>query len=84
MKYIIDDEEYNVIINKKGNKNTYIRIDKDLNIVVNTSYFITKGRVLSILNNNKNSIKKMINTTKKKNMNDERFYYLGKPYVHQK
>ena len=54
MKYIIDDEEYNVIINKKGNKNTYIRIDKDLNIVVNTSYFITKGRVLSILNNNNN------------------------------
>ena len=41
MKYIIDDEEYNVIINKKGNKNTYIRIDKDLNIVS----IIQKGQV---------------------------------------
>lgn len=80
MKFIIDDEEYNVIINKKGNKNTYVRIDNDLNIVVNTSYFVTKRGILSLLNNNKNSIRKMINNIKKKNIYDDKFYYLGKNY----
>lgn len=80
MKFIIDNEEYNVIINKKGNKNTYVRIDNDLNIVVNTSYFVTKRGILSLLNNNKDGIRKMINNTKKKNIYDDKFYYLGKNY----
>lgn len=80
MKFIIDNEEYNVIINKKGNKNTYVRIDKDLNIIVNTCYFITKKSILLLLNNNKDSIKKMINSVKKKNIYDDKFYYLGKNY----
>lgn len=80
MKFIIDNEEYNVIINKKGNKNTYVRIDKELNIIVNTCYFITKKSILLLLNNNKDSIKKMINSVKKKNIYDDKFYYLGKNY----
>lgn len=77
MKFMIEDEEYNVIINKKGNKNTYVRIDDELNIIVNTNFFVTKGRIMAILNNNQNSIKKMIDHMKSKRMNDDKFYYLG-------
>lgn len=77
MKFMIEDEEYNVIINKKGNKNTYVRIDDELNIIVNTNFFVTKGRIMAILNNNQNSIKKMINHMKSKRLNDDKFYYLG-------
>lgn len=77
MKFMIEDEEYNVIINKKGNKNTYVRIDDELNIIVNTNFFVTKERIMAILNNNQNSIKKMIDHMKSKRLNDDKFYYLG-------
>lgn len=80
MKFMIEDEEYNVIINKKGNKNTYVRIDDELNIIVNTNFFVTKGRIMAILDNNKNSIKKMIDHTKRKRMNEDKFYYFGNCY----
>ena len=43
MKYELDDKIYNVIIKKKGNKNTYIRVDENNNIIVTTNYFITNN-----------------------------------------
>ena len=42
MKYMIDGKEYNVIILKKNNKNTYIRIDDDLNILITTNKYTLK------------------------------------------
>lgn len=80
MKYEIDNVEYNVIINKKNNKNTYIRIDKDLNIVVSTNYLTTKNSIIRLLDNNKNQIKKMLNNKDKQNEKNQNFYYLGKKY----
>ena len=32
MKFLIDDKEYEVVIQKKNNKNTYIRVKEDLKI----------------------------------------------------
>lgn len=77
MKLKIDDKEYNVIIIKKNNKNTYVRVDKDLNIVVTTNYLMPKYKINKILNDNIKSIKKMI---VKKEKIDNNFYYLGKKY----
>ena len=40
MKVVIDDIEFEVlIVRKKSNKNTYLRVNEDLNIYVTTNYF---------------------------------------------
>ena len=42
MKYEINDKEYEVIIIKKNNKNTYLRVKEDLKIYITTNYFTSK------------------------------------------
>ena len=80
MKYTIDNEEYNVIIEKKNNKNVYIRIKEDLNIYVTCNYFFTKRQVIDLLDKNIDAIKKMIERQKSKIEKDNMFFYLGKKY----
>ena len=60
MKYVIDGNEYEVVIQKKNNKNSYIRVKDDMTILVTTGLFTTKKQVVSILKNNEDIIKKMI------------------------
>lgn len=80
MVYEIENKKYNVIIERKNNKNTYIRFKKDMNIYVYTNYFVTKKQIKNLLDTNKISLKEMIdNITNIKNK-DENFYYLGKKY----
>ncbi len=79
MIYKIDDEEYNVVIIKKNNKNTYIRIDNDLNIVITTRTTSLKY-INDLLNKNINQLRKMINSKEKQNEKNIKFYYLGKKY----
>lgn len=76
MKFEIDNKEYNVIIIKKNNKNTYIRIDNSLNIVITTNYLMPKYKIKTLLKENEKVIKKMI---EKKEI-DNNFYYLGNKY----
>lgn len=80
MKYEIDNMEYNVIIEKKNNKNVYIRVKDDLNIYVTCNYFCTKKQVIDIINMNIESIKKMILKQKNKVEKENMFFYLGKKY----
>ena len=61
MKYEIDGIEYDVVIDKKDNKNTYIRIKDGLTIYVTTNYLATEKDIIKLLDSNKKSIKKMIN-----------------------
>jgi len=79
MKYELDDIKYDVVINRKNNKNTYIRV-KDNVIYVNTNYFATKLFIKGLLDNNKDSLRKMINSSLKKQQMEEVFYFLGKKY----
>ena len=79
MKYRIGQTEYNVVIIKKNNKNTYIRIDENENIVVTTNKYTVKY-IEDILNNNINQIAKMIKVKQKQNEKNINFYYLGKKY----
>ena len=81
MIFEVNGENYNIIINKKRNKNTYLRIDDDLNIVVNTNIFTTKGQIQKIINENAKSIYKMIQKKQKSMMKQEQFRYLGMEYV---
>ena len=80
MKYKIDNQEYNITIIKKNNKNTYIRVNNDLNIVITTNRFTTKKMILNMLENNEESIKKMINQKRKQQEKNEKFWYLGQSY----
>lgn len=79
MHFLIDDIEYNVIIEKKNNKNLYIRVDKDLNVKVSAPFLYTKKMIMGILKENEKSVIRMIKNQKKKNENekDERYNLLG-------
>lgn len=80
MKFEIDNKLYDVIITRKNNKNTYIRVKSDLGIYVTTSYFATKGSIIRLLESNKNEIKKMIDHQLKEKDKMESFFYLGRKY----
>lgn len=80
MKYKINDEEYDVIVEKKGNKNIYIRVKNDLKIYVTCGYFCTKKQIIEVLDNNISSLVKMISLQKMKQEKADMFFYLGKKY----
>lgn len=80
MKYTIDNKEYDVIITRKNNKNTYIRVKEDMKIYVTTNHFTTKFGIKNLIDNNIDAIKKMIQEQTKKNKKNEYFNYLGNSY----
>ena len=80
MKYAIENKEYEVIIIRKNNKNTYIRVKEDLRIYVTTNHFTSKLGIKRLLDNNIDSLKNMINSQDKRNKKNEYFNYLGNSY----
>ena len=80
MKHIIDNKEYEVIIVRKKNKNTYIRITEDLKIYITTGKFTTTLELKHLMKNNEEAIKKMIINQMKKNKKNDHFNYLGESY----
>lgn len=80
MKYIVEGIEYEVVIEKKNNKNTYVRIKDDLKIYVTTSRFTTQNEVKRILDNNYSFLLKMIERKNISKQRKEMFFYLGETY----
>ena len=78
--YKLDGDIYNVLVVKKNNKNSYIKIKDDLTIYVTTNYLTTKGEVKRMLDNEKDFLKRSLSRARKKMEKDELFYYLGKKY----
>ena len=68
MRFCIDDTYYEVLIEKKNNKNLYIRITDDFKIKVTCPKLYTKLIINKILEENKISIKKMLDKKKKDNI----------------
>lgn len=79
MNIKIDNNIYEIEIIKKNNRNTYIRV-KNGKIIVTTNYLATKNSIINLINNNIDSIIKMINSDKLKQEKNENFYYFGKKY----
>lgn len=73
----IEDKQYEVIIVRKNNKNTYIRVKDDCKIYVYTSKQIKEKEINKILLEHYNSIFKMIKKVESKNKNKNKTYYLG-------
>ncbi len=80
MRYEIDGIDYEVIIEKKNNKNTYIRVKEDGKIFITTNYFASKKYLKQLLDNNYVALKKMIDKNKIKQEKNNYFYFLGKKY----
>lgn len=81
IKIELEDEIYNVIIDRKiSTKNTYIRVKDNLDIYVTCNTITSNRYILNLINDNKKRIIKMINKEKKKRAKEEFFYYLGKKY----
>ena len=81
MQFKINNEIYDVIIiRKRTTRNTYIRVKNDLKIYVTTNTFTLNMFIKDLLEKSYNEIAKMIETQKRKNVNNDGFYYLGKKY----
>ncbi len=79
-EYKLDGEVYTVIVVKKNNKNTYIKIKDDMTIYVTTNYLATKHYIRRILNNEENFLRKSLSKVKRHMEMDNDFYYLGQKY----
>ena len=75
----IDNIKYEVEIIKKNNRNTYIRV-KNGKVLVTTNYLTSKNSIMKLINDNIDTIKKMIDKDKKRLDKQEEFYYFGKKY----
>ena len=80
MKYELDGTEYDVIIEKKNNKNLYIRVKEDGKIYVTCNFFTTKNMILKVLDENTKSLQKMVKRIEKQHEKNNKFFYLGNSY----
>ena len=82
MQLSYNDKEYDIVIEKKkGNKNTYIRVKKDLKVHVTTNYFVSMFTIKKLIRENYDRICRMIDFQETKVKNNRGFYYLGQQYV---
>lgn len=80
MEYLLNNKVYDVVIIKKKNKNTYIRIKEDYKIYVTTNYFASKSYIKKLLDCNNDALLKMIEQINKRNLKKDLFFYLGEIY----
>ncbi len=80
MEYEIDGIKLKVTVEKKNNKNTYIRVKEGNEVVITTNYFTSKKTILKLLEDNKKFIFKNIKRLELKKEKDDKFYFLGKEY----
>ena len=81
MKLDIDGTYYDIVIERKvGNRNTYIRVKKDLTIQVTTNKLTSNKAILNFIEDNYEKIVKMVKVQLTKKSNNEGFFYLGKKY----
>ncbi len=82
MQLTYNNKDYDIVINKKFNqKNTYIRVKKDLKVTVTTNYFVTNHSIEKLIKDNYDRVCKMIDFQEKKVKNNNGFFYLGKQYI---
>ena len=82
MQLTWNNKDYDIVIEKKrGQKNTYIRVKKDLKVTVTTGILTTTSFVQKLIEDNYERIGKMIDFQEKKFQNNNGFFYLGKQYI---
>lgn len=81
MQLRYNDNNYDIVIERKNNKRTYIRVKDDLKIHVSTNYFETNFSIKKLIKDNYIEICKMIDNATVKKENNSGFFYLGKKYT---
>ncbi len=81
MQLRYNDNNYDIVIERKNNKRTYIRVKDDLKIHVSTNYFETNFSIKKLIKDNYSEICRMIDNAKVKKENNSGFFYLGKKYT---
>lgn len=82
MQFSYHDKDYEIdIIKKRGQKNTYIRVKKDLHVTVTTGILTPNRFIENLIRDNYDRITAMIDFQEKKIKNNLGFNYLGKQYV---
>jgi len=80
MKFIYNDEEHEIIIEKKNIKNMYLKVKEDLNIYVTCNIFVSDKKIEKWINENREAIEKMIYREQKRIIKNNDFYFLGNKY----
>lgn len=73
-----NNNKYEIIIEKKNNKNTYIRVKEDLRIYITTNKWVSDKQIQKLIVENASSIRKMLVKKIKHNENNLKFTLLGK------
>ena len=77
MNFEYNGKLYEVVIEKKKIKNTYIRVKDDLKIYVSTSYLTPKFSIKKLISDNRKQVIKMIELKEKSNSKKDGYYFLG-------
>lgn len=76
-KIIIDNEEFEIIVNRKRIKNLYLRVKEENKIEVSANFYTTNKEILKIINDNKAFIIKANNKLKVNKLKPNKIMYLG-------
>ena len=74
MQIEVDGQLYDVVIERKSNKNTYIRVKDDMKVYVTTNIFTSDRAIQKLIRDSYFSISKMINKQIVKNKNNDGFF----------
>ena len=77
MQIEIDGNIYDIFIEKKHIKNTYLRVKEDLNIYITTSYLTPNYLIKKFVNDNIGFIRKQLDKREKRLEKKLDYYYLG-------
>ena len=77
MYFNYNDNKYEIVIIRKNNKNTYIRVKDDLKIYVTTSLFTSDNMISKLITENYSTITRMIDKEELKVKRNEKCMILG-------
>ena len=80
MKYEVDGKLYNLVIQRKNNKNTYLKVKEDLTIYITTNKYVSMDFIYKFLNDNNIYLKKALEKMEMRKSKENDFYLLGKKY----
>ncbi|MBQ3468602.1 MAG: M48 family metallopeptidase [Bacilli bacterium] len=81
MVFLYNDKKYDIVIEKKRTtKNTYLRVKDDMKIHITTNFLTPNKFIEKFINDNYNSVIKMIERQEQKKEANTGFRYLGKKY----
>ena len=80
MRLEIDGINYAVCVERKNNKNAYIRIKENQTIHITVPFLYSDKKIMHILEENKKSILRMLKKKDEKQLMEEGIWFLGKKY----